>query len=142
MEIDIAILSIDSNIRDALSEDASVASNAYRVLGFFASQGRTDAMVFLLGLPTYHRDDFKRLGTIAEALEHCATPVVTMALFEEIRRIEVSNTTRSYVNLVIKILSGFPQELVREEFECLADDRSYSPKMRAKFRDVADSFYI
>jgi hypothetical protein len=141
MQIDIWMLSINSNIQDALSEDPSVASDACRVLGYFAAHGRTDAMVFLLGLLSYHRDELKRLGVVAEALGNCVTPIVATALFEEIRRMESSNTTRTYLNLLIKILAGFPQELAGEQFESLADDPSHSSKMRAKFREVADGFH-
>jgi hypothetical protein len=140
VDIEWAKVSISENIREALSENPSVASQACRVLGFLAAHGRTDAMVFLPGLLSYHRNGLKRLEPVAESLGSCISPIVATALFEEIRRLESSNTTRTYLNLVIKILARFPQEFVEDQFVSLADDSSFSPKMRAKFRGIVESF--
>ena len=49
-----------------------------------------------------------------------------------------SNTTRRYLGAVIKVLSDMPSELIEEGFRTLAEDRSFSPKMRDKFRAVLE----
>ena len=36
----------------------------------------------------------------------------------------------------VKVLSCMPSELIEEGFEALAEDRSFSPKMRDKFKAV------
>jgi hypothetical protein len=59
-------------------------------------------------------------------------------LFSELKRVKSSNTTRRYLGAVIKALSFMPSELIKEGFEKLAEDRSFSPKMRDKFQAVLD----
>jgi hypothetical protein len=55
-------------------------------------------------------------------------------LFGELKRVKSSNTTRRYLDAVIKVLSLMPPELVQARWETLAEDKSFSPKMRDKFR--------
>jgi len=57
-------------------------------------------------------------------------------LFGELKRVKSSNTTRRYLGAVIKLLSSMPSELIEEGFQTLAEDMSFSPKMRDKFRAV------
>ena len=45
-------------------------------------------------------------------------------------------TTRRYLGALIKVLSAMPPELIEADFEALAQDRSFSPKMREKFSAV------
>lgn len=59
-------------------------------------------------------------------------------LFSELKRVKSSNTTRRYLTAVIEVLSLMPPELIQEGFETLAEDRSFSPKMRDKFRAVLE----
>jgi len=66
---------------------------------------------------------------------------VADALFNEIARIKSSNQTRTYLNLVIQILSHFPKNLAGDRFLELSEDSSYSPKMRANFRRVAEEYF-
>jgi len=140
MNIDIAKASIRGNIEDSLSTDLSTSARACRVLGVVGAAGRLDAVVFLLGLLSFYRDDLKRLEPIVEALGGCPLPVVVEMLFGEVARVRSCNQTRTYLNVVIKTLSRFPNELVADRFERMADDTSFSPKMRSKFREIADSF--
>jgi len=140
MNIDLAQVSIRGNIEDALAEDLAKSGQACRVLGFVGGQERLDAVVFLLGLLSFFRDDLKRLEPVVDALGYCQLPIVATALFGEISRVRSCNQTRTYLTLVIKRLSGFPQELVAGRFESMADDTSFSPKIRSKFREIAESF--
>jgi len=141
VNINLAQVSIRGNIEDALSEDLSKAAQACRVLAFVGSAGRLDAVVFLLGLLSFYRDDLKRLEAVAAALEGCAHPVVANALFGELARVKSCNQNRTYLNIVIKSLSRFPKDLVADRFQAMSEDTSLSPKMRSKFLGVADSFY-
>jgi hypothetical protein len=55
-----------------------------------------------------------------------------------LKRVKSSNTTRRYMETLIKVLSRMPLELVKEGFEALAEDKLFSPKMRDKFRAVLE----
>jgi hypothetical protein len=57
-------------------------------------------------------------------------------LFAELRRVKSSNTTRRYLGTVIKVLASMPRELIEDGFAELAADKSFSQKMRDKFRAV------
>ena len=139
-ELDYSKLSIERNIRDAMSDDLATSWQACRVLGSVGSNGRTDAVIFLLGLLSYYRSDLKRLEPVADALGFCPSPRVADALFGEIHRLKSSNQTRTYLNIVAKNLSRFPKELVADRFEAMADDTSNSPRMREKYRRFAERF--
>ena len=141
MNIDLGKVSIRGNIEDSLSEDLSNSAQGCRVLGFVGATGRRDAVVFLLGLLSFYRDDLKRLEPVVEALGFCPVPIVATALFGEISRVRSCNQTRTYLNLVIKNLSLFPEELVADRFLSMSEDTSLSPRMRSKFRGIAESFF-
>jgi len=80
-ELDYSKLSIERNIRDAMSDDLATSWQACRVLGSVGSNGRTDAVVFLLGLLSYYRSDLKRLEPVADALGLYPSTRVSDALF-------------------------------------------------------------
>ena len=41
---------------------------------------------------------------------------------------------------MLHVLERFPEELVRDEFEALAAEKTFSRRMRRKFREAAESF--
>ena len=47
-----------------------------------------------------------------------------------------SNSTRGYINTILKAFEGFPLELVAEGFEKLLADRKWSYRMKRKFEDL------
>jgi len=140
MNIDLSKVSIRGNIEDSLSADLSKSAQACRVIGVVGAMDRLDAVVFLLGLLSFYRDDLKRLEPVVEALGGCPLPVVVEALFGEIARVRSCNQTRTYLNLVIKVLSRFPKDLVADRFLSMSEGASLSPKMRSKFRGIAETF--
>ena len=98
--------------------------------------GRMEAGVFLMGLLVNCDDNWEKRISIVEAMTGIDTKPCADLLFGELKRVKSSNTTRRYLGAVIKALSTMPSELVEEGFEALAEDRSFSPKMREKFRAV------
>ena len=140
-QLDYSMISIRGNIQDALSDDLETSAQGCQVLGSVSTHGRLDAVIFLLGLLTYYRDDLKRLEAVVEALGFCRTPIVADALFGEIARLKGSNQTRSYLNVTIKKLSWFPKEMVADRFLKMSEDTKNSTRMRAKFRAVAEKFF-
>ena len=100
------------------------------------SHGRDEAGIFLLGLLVACDDDLERRGLIVEALGGLDTKACADTLFAELKRVKSSNTTRRYLATVIKVLASMPLELVQEGFTLLANDTSFSQRMRDKFREV------
>jgi hypothetical protein len=96
--------------------------------------GRKEAGVFLMGLLAASDENWDRRLTIVEALRDVQTDACAHLLFAELRRVKSSNTTRRYLDGVIRSLVAMPAELVEEEFIALAEDRSFSHKMRSKFK--------
>lgn len=131
-------LPLESSYRQALSEDRDEARSALRVLRSAAGNGRQDAAVFLMGLLVHAGlVDWEVRSEIAEALRDVPTPSCAALLFSELRRVKSSNTTRRYLATVLRTLAHFPSDLAREGLEALAEDHTFSPKMRARFQAVA-----
>ncbi len=86
----------------------------------------------------YCEDNWEKRISIVEAMRGIDTKPRADLLFAELRRVKSSNTTRRYLGAVIKVLATLPSELVEEGFEALAEDKSFSPKMRDKFRAVLE----
>jgi hypothetical protein len=108
------------------------------MLQSMCGHGRKEAGVFLLGLLVNCEDDWEKRITIVEALRFFETKACADCLFSELRRVESSNTTRRYLTAIIKVLVKMPSELVEDGFEALAADKSFSHKMRAKFKAAVE----
>lgn len=134
--VDLAKFPIDSILRQALAPDFGQFRSACTLLGSIAGGGRLEAGVYLVGLLRYYASDLQRLEVVAEQLAHFPHESSAHALFAEVRRIRSSNTTRRYLDRVLRSLAGFPAHLVDPGLQDLADDTSFSQKMRAKFRDA------
>ena len=106
------------------------------MLSSMYGHGRTEAGVFLMGVLVNCEDNWEKRIRIVEAMTGIHTKPCADLLFGELKRVKSSNTTRRYLGAVIKVLSSMPSELIEEGFETLAEDRSFSPKMRDKFRAV------
>jgi hypothetical protein len=87
-------------------------------------------------------DNWERRIKIVEAMTGIHTKPCADLLFGELKRVKSSNTTRRYLDAVIKMLSFMPSELVEKGFQMLAEDRSFSPKMRDKFRAVLEKRFF
>jgi hypothetical protein len=136
--LDLAKFPIDSIVRQALSGDMDEFRSAATLLRSMHSCGRDEAGIFLLGLLVACDENLERRGLIVEALQGVNTKACADLLFAELKRVKSSNTTRRYLATVIKVLASMPPNLVQEGFTLLANDTSFSPKMRAKFEEVLD----
>jgi hypothetical protein len=125
---------IDGVLKQALSDDDEQFRSGLNMLGSMCGHGRAEAGVFLLGLLANCEDNWEKRIKIVEAMKGIRTKPCADLLFGELKRVKSSNTTRRYLGAVIEFLSLMPPDLVRSGFEALADDRSFSPKMRDKFR--------
>jgi hypothetical protein len=97
-----------------------------------------EAGIFLMGLLVNYDDNWEMRISIVEAMMGIDTKPCANLLFGELKRVKSSNTTRRYLGAVIKALASMPSELVEEGFEALAEDRTFSHKMRDKFRAVLE----
>lgn len=136
--LDLTKFPMESTLAQAVGDDTERFRSACQVLGSMASAGRTPASVFLYGLLTFCRDDLARKEPVVEALRYVRTRQAAHLLFEELNRTESSNSTRGYINTVLKVLEGFPLECVEDGFERLLSDPKWSYKMKRKFREIVD----
>lgn len=81
-------------------------------------------------------DDLVKKESVVKALKHIEAAQTADLLFDELDRIESFNSTRCYINTVLKALGGFPLDLVEDGFERLLSDPKWSFKMKHKFRNV------
>ena len=127
---------IDGVLKQALSGDDQQFRSGLNLLRSMFGHGREEAGVFLLGLLVNCEDQWERRITIVEALQGINTKPCADLLFGELRRVRSSNTTRRYLAAIIKVLAAMPTELTEAGFESLAQDKSFSQKMRDKFKAV------
>ncbi len=135
---DLTRFPIDNVLKQALCEDDPEFKTGLNVLSSMCSYGRTEAGVFLMGVLLNCDDNWEKRISIVEALKGLDSKPCADLLFSELKRVKSSNTTRRYLATVIEVLSSLPSELTEEGFRALAEDRSFSPKMRDKFRAVLE----
>ena len=75
---------------------------------------------------------------IVEALFHVQTKQAADLLFRELRLTVSSNSTRKYINSILKTLKHFPLELIEEGFDELLNDKKWSYRMKMKFREIVE----
>ena len=138
--VDLAKFPIDSVLTQAIDADPGKFRSGVGLLRSMCGHGRREAGVFLLGLLlASDGEDLERRVVIVEALRDVRTKPCADLLFAELRRVKSSNTTRRYLAAVIKVLASLPAELIHDGFAELAADKSFSQKMRDKFRAVIAS---
>ncbi len=130
---------IDSVLRQTLSRSREQFRSGCMFLGSMVDHGRVEAGIYLLGLLRLYRHDLPRLEVVVESLRSFREDACATALFDELRRVKASNTTRRYLDQVIRSLSSFPSEMVGAQFDDLAVDPSFSYRMRAKFARAVDA---
>lgn len=130
---------IDGVLKQTLSRDLEEFYGGCSVLQTMHQHDRPEAGVYLLGLLRHYQNDLERLTVIVKNLRGFRTTKCADALFAELLRVKSSNTTRRYLNNVMSVLSHFPREMVEERFYELAADKSFTYRMRNKFRDIAET---
>ena len=135
---DLAQFPIEGVLKQALSHDDQEFKTGLNMLGSMYGHGRTEAGVFLLGLLVNCEDHWEKRISIVEAMKFIHTKPCADLLFGELKRVKSSNTTRRYLATVIKVLCSMPPKLIEDGFQTLAEDKSFSPKMRDKFKAVLE----
>lgn len=137
MGIDPAKLPLEPILRQALEQDEERFHSACTLLETIVSRGRREAGIFLLGLLSYYSNDLQRLSRVVRAVAAFQSREAVDALTNELRRIKSSNTTRGYLDSVLKALTLLPRELVEERLAELSGDKGFSAKWRRKFDAAA-----
>lgn len=136
--IDLGKFPIDEVLKQAISTDEAEFRTGLAMLRSMYGHKRKEAGIFLLGLFVSCDDNWEKRNALVEALQGVNTQACADVLFQEFRRVKSSNTTRRYLGTVLRVLAQMPKELIEDGFEELANDGSFSQKMRAKFRAVLD----
>jgi hypothetical protein len=134
--LDVTTFPIDSVLDQTLRSESDRFRSGCSLLGTMAARGRLEAGVYLVGLLRYYASDLHRLEMIVDQLALFPHVSCAQALLAEIRRVKSSNTTRRYLERVLRSLVRLPVDLIRSGLEDLASDTAFSPKMRAKFREA------
>jgi hypothetical protein len=129
---------IDSVLKQAISLTEQDFQSACRILTSMYSAGRFEAGIFLFGLLIHNSDDIARKESIVEALGYIETKETTDLLFRELRRTVSSNSTRKYIDRILKSLKRFPLEFIEDGFEGLLKDDRWSYRMKKKFREILE----
>jgi len=134
--LDLSKLPIDSVLTQAVGDNEEQFRSACRVLASMVSAGRTEAGVFLYGLLRFCGDNRVKKESVVEALGAVRARQSADLLFEELKRTESTNSTRGYINAVLKALRRIPLDLVKDGFAELLRDPKWSYKMKRKFEDI------
>lgn len=99
---------------------------------------RSEAGVYLVGLLRYYGNDLKRLEVIVQELGHFQHESSAEALLGELRRVKSSNSTRRYLDRVLRSIGGMSEPLVGLGLRDLIGDAGFTPRMREKFRETLE----
>jgi hypothetical protein len=136
--VDLTKFPIEPLLRQTLDRDYGSYRSGCTLLGSMCAAGRIEAGVQLLGLLQFHQGDLERLAVVVENLSHFRAPQAVRALVNELHRVKSSNSTRGYLASVLRALSYFPPNLVHQPLRALAEDKSFSVKMRHKFNAMLE----
>ena len=134
--LDLTKFPMDSILTQAVGNKEEELRSACQILGSMAQEGRTEAAVFLYGLVRFCDKDLVKKGFVIKALRDVPAPQTAEILFEELNRIESSNTTRIYINTILDTIKSLPLDLVERDLEKLKADSRWSYKMKEKFNRV------
>jgi hypothetical protein len=84
----------------------------------------------------HNKRNIKRKESIVEALGHIKTKESAELLFSELDQTISSNSTRKYINSILRSLQMFPLEEINEGFEKLLSERKWSHRMKNKFKAI------
>ena len=121
---------IDGTLKQTVGRDLEAFRTGCTILQSMVSRGRPEAGVYLFGLLRQYQGDLERLGIIVDKLRSFDTAECADGLVYELRRMKSTNTTRRYLGTVVDVLSSLSYEVVKERLEALAEDKSFSYKMR------------
>jgi hypothetical protein len=136
--LDLAKFPIDSILKQSLSNKEDDFRSACCLLTSMCSAGRAEAAVFLYGLLILNQNDMAKKELVINALGTVRTAEAATLLFRELNQTESSNSTRRYIDLILRSLYHFPLKLVENGFSALIGDGKWSYRMKRKFEETLD----
>jgi hypothetical protein len=115
--VDMAQLPLEGTLKQAMDKDEEEFRSSCRTLVSMYAASRSEAAIFLYGLLIQNKRNIKRKETIVEALGHIKTKESAELLFSELHQIISSNSTRNYINSLLRSLQRLPLEDIKEGFE-------------------------
>ena len=134
--IDMSKLPLEGTLKQAVGKDEEEFRSSCRTLISMYVASRSEAAIFLYGLLIHNQRNIKRKEIIVEALGHIKTKESAGLLFSELHQTESSNSTRKYINSILRSLQEFPLENINEGFEELLSDNKWSYRMKNKFKAI------
>ncbi len=136
--IKLTSLPLDGTLKQALEGGEHSLWDAVSFLQLVHRAGRPEAGVFLMGLLAYSGNDWKQREMIVDKLSGFDTQGCADFLMAELRRVPGSNSTRGYLNAILKVLGSMPIKLTHSGLRDLVSDPRFSYKMRNKILDLVD----
>ena len=140
--LDMAKFPIDSTLKQAVGKNEEYFRSSCRTLISMYVAGRLEAAIVLYGLLIHNNNKIERKEIIVEALGHVKTKKSADLLFKELHQTVSSNSTRKYINSILKSLQMFPLENINEGFEALLLEKKWSYRMKNKFKAILDGDYF
>jgi len=134
--IDPAKIPMDYTLRETVSCSTEEFWAPLSVLQTMHRHGRQEAGIYLLGLLLNCDDDWEKRSLIVKTLERFNTRGCANLLFSELNRVKGSNTTRQYINTILKVLASMPLEFIEAGFEELTRDKSFTYRRRHQFEEI------
>ncbi len=134
--LDMAKIPIDFTLKQAVGKNEEEFKSSCRILISMYAADRLEAAILLYGLLIHNNKNIERKEIIVEALGHVKTKESADLLFRELHQTVSSNSTRKYVNSILKSLKMFPLENISEGFEKLLSEKIWSYRMKNKFKAI------
>lgn len=129
---------IDPVVKLAMSQDHHEYTWALLLLRNMYEFRRDEAGVFLIGLLLTCGNNWEKRLAVVNILFHVQTEACVSLLFDELRRVRNTNSTGRYLRALVDVLSDMPTKLVCSGFRALAEDKSFSHRMRSLFKQALD----
>jgi hypothetical protein len=135
-EFDLKKIPIEAALHNIIDGADSELRGRCGVLIAMYDAGKKEAAIFLFGLMAHNYTNMARKEIIVKALGNIETKECANILFRELRDIESNNSTRGYIDTVLKSISRLPLDMISEGIKSLLNDKKWSYKMKAKFDDI------
>jgi hypothetical protein len=134
--VDLKNIPIDAALHNIMDGDDRELRGRCGVLVAMYDAGKKESAIFLYGLMAQNYGNMARKEIIVKALGNIETEECANILFKELQDIESNNSTRGYIDTILKSISRLPHDIISEGIKSLLNDKKWSYKMKAKFEDI------
>lgn len=134
--IDLKNIPIDAALHKIMDDDDRELRGRCGVLVAMYDAGKKEAAIFLYGLMAQNYGNMARKEIIVKALGNIETRECANILFKELQDIDSNNSTRGYIDTILKSIGRLPHNMVSERIKSLLNDKKWTYKMKAKFEEI------